>query len=481
METQKTKQGDENLHASLLQRLPGMVYRRSHDRLYTLQFAGDGCRALTGFEPEDLLQNETVAYGDLIHPEDRAAAARKIDDALASRGPFVCLYRLMTATGREKWVLDNGQGVYDAGDNLVALEGIIIDNTERVLAFQQMERRLLERSRKLAALHETLSVATTSGDLQTAMRRALRRALAAAGGDVGFIHLADDGGTTLQLLTHEGLSPTAASALQRVPAGDSAIGWVATRRRPLLLRQGGHDRRLAALLATGCDAGAFLGVPIPAGGRICGVLTVLSRDESRFGNEESELLAAVGEQLGLVVENMRLRRQAEQLLVMEERNRLARELHDSVTQALYSVTLFAEAGHRLLQRGHVEQAGTLGYLLKEASPEELVQAIRRANQGQSSLHPDVALKIVQELHRPAPSTPAPEPLTEREVDVLKLVAKGMSNVAIAADLTVSERTVRTHISNILAKLHLANRTQATLYALRQGLASLEESAPQDSE
>jgi NarL family two-component system response regulator LiaR len=121
------------------------------------------------------------------------------------------------------------------------------------------------------------------------------------------------------------------------------------------------------------------------------------------------------------------------------------------------------------------KAGALGYLLKDSSPQELIQAIRNVYNGRSSLHPDIALKVIRELNKPPAHLPlTEEPLTEREVEVLKLVAQGLSNQAIADKLIVSERTVRTHISNILSKLHLANRTQVALYALRQGLASLDD-------
>ncbi len=121
------------------------------------------------------------------------------------------------------------------------------------------------------------------------------------------------------------------------------------------------------------------------------------------------------------------------------------------------------------------KAGALGYLLKDSSPEELVAAIRQVHQGMSSLHPAIARKLLQELSRPAANKPpSPDPLTEREVEVLKLVAKGGSNRQIADEMTISEATVRTHVSNILGKLHLASRTEAALYALREGLATLDE-------
>ena len=120
------------------------------------------------------------------------------------------------------------------------------------------------------------------------------------------------------------------------------------------------------------------------------------------------------------------------------------------------------------------KAGALGYLLKDSGPEELVQAIHQVYLGESSLHPTIARKLLHELSRPSERPPTPEPLTEREVEVLRLVARGQSNQEIADQLVISEATVRTHVSNILGKLHLASRTQAALYALREGLASLDD-------
>jgi len=116
------------------------------------------------------------------------------------------------------------------------------------------------------------------------------------------------------------------------------------------------------------------------------------------------------------------------------------------------------------------KAGALGYLLKDTPPRSLLQAIRDVYHGESSLHPTIARKLIGELHRPSSPPPAGEELTEREVEVLSLVAQGLSNQEIADQLIVSERTVRKHVSNILGKLHLANRTQAALYAIQTGIA-----------
>jgi NarL family two-component system response regulator LiaR len=120
------------------------------------------------------------------------------------------------------------------------------------------------------------------------------------------------------------------------------------------------------------------------------------------------------------------------------------------------------------------KAGARGYALKDAGARELVGAIRQIYRGEPSLHPDIARKLLQEVRQPTPDRRARDPLTAREVEVLRLLAEGLDNQQIAERLVVAEVTVRSHISRILDKLHVANRVQATLYALREGLADLEE-------
>lgn len=115
------------------------------------------------------------------------------------------------------------------------------------------------------------------------------------------------------------------------------------------------------------------------------------------------------------------------------------------------------------------KAGAQGYLLKDAEPRELIQAIRDVYQDKSSLSPTIARRLMRELQQPPSLPPTDRPLSARELQVLRLVAQGLSNQEIATQLMVSERTIRSHVSNILDKLHIANRTQAALYAIREGL------------
>jgi two-component system, NarL family, response regulator LiaR len=112
------------------------------------------------------------------------------------------------------------------------------------------------------------------------------------------------------------------------------------------------------------------------------------------------------------------------------------------------------------------KAGAHGYLMKDVLPPELVKAIRTVYRGEAQLHPEIARKLMNEFSTPVPTAPKHD-LTERELDVLRLIAQGKSNKEIAEDLILSEKTVKTHVSNILQKLHLSDRTQAAVYALKQ--------------
>lgn len=116
------------------------------------------------------------------------------------------------------------------------------------------------------------------------------------------------------------------------------------------------------------------------------------------------------------------------------------------------------------------RAGALSYLLKDVGPAELADAVRKAADGEAVLHPRVAARVVQELHGAREDIPNPfTELSDREFEVLRLIADGLNNANIAETLVISEKTVKSHVSNILNKLHLADRTQAAVYAWREGV------------
>jgi len=121
------------------------------------------------------------------------------------------------------------------------------------------------------------------------------------------------------------------------------------------------------------------------------------------------------------------------------------------------------------------QAGACGYLLKDVSPDDLVEAIRAAYHGEARLHPDITRKLMEQVAYPVSQTSQSqvEDLTDREMQVVRLVAQGYNNHDIAAELVISEKTVKTHVSNILSKVHLEDRTQLAIYAIKQGLVDVD--------
>jgi two-component system, NarL family, response regulator LiaR len=123
------------------------------------------------------------------------------------------------------------------------------------------------------------------------------------------------------------------------------------------------------------------------------------------------------------------------------------------------------------------KSGALGFLLKDATRVQLLQAIREVANGQASIQPSIAVRVIQEIDHPAHLLYTIDPLTPRELETLKLIARGLSNSEIALELHVHERTVAKYVSSVLEKLQLANRTQAALYAIREGLTEPRDKKP----
>ncbi len=119
------------------------------------------------------------------------------------------------------------------------------------------------------------------------------------------------------------------------------------------------------------------------------------------------------------------------------------------------------------------KAGAMGYMMKDTSSDALIQAIRDTYLGKPALGPDIARKLMDDIQEQEGGGEETGDLTEREIEILQQMALGKTNQEIADELYLSERTVRTHVTNILAKLSLSNRTQAVLYALRQGIAHMD--------
>ena len=340
---------------TLMSHLPGMAYRCHNDSDRSMIFASEGALDLTGFHPAALAQNRTVSYADLIHPDDREAVMERIQVAVEKDQPFRLTYRIRTHSGELKWVSEQGQKVVSAEDGISPLEGLIVDVTERVLAYQMLEQRVADRTRELSALYDVTAVASESLELQTVLDRSLDQVLSVMTSDVGAIHLLEETDRLLHLAASRGVTSNGDDHINAIAVGEGLAGLVIERGEPFTVPDVSVAPR--PLLAIPTRHGqAYVGVPIRAKGRILGVLSVIGVMGRQFDEDEVTLLDSIADHVGVAVDNARLYQQAEQLAVMNERHRLARELHDAVSQSLYSLSLWAEAGRRMVGNGNLSRA-----------------------------------------------------------------------------------------------------------------------------
>lgn len=222
--------------------------------------------------------------------------------------------------------------------------------TPHILAYQGLERQMADRMRKLKALYDILQVAGQAVDLPAMAAQALRRVLTAVRASVGMIHLLDESGRQLQLLAQHGLIDNVVTPLTIIPADDGLAGQALKQKSPVIIPDIQADPNAQPIFRQS-GLKAYAGVTLRVKGKIIGVLGAFWEGKRPFHPEDIELLASAADQIAVAIENYRLRQKAEQLAVMEERTRLARDLHDSVSQALYSMSLLATAGRRLSQSG----------------------------------------------------------------------------------------------------------------------------------
>ncbi len=338
------------------------------DHIYVTEIKRDGTRLnrylshhaaqLTGYPLEKLLNDWSLWPSTLIHPKDRAAAAEQAAQ-LAKGINSEVEYRLIRADGETVWVRDSAR-TQQIDDSAYIVYGVVSDITERKRAEreirelnQELEKRVIDRTRKLAALYEVTAVANKSLELKLTLKLSLERLLNAMRIAAGAIHLLDEQDeTTLSLATEQGLLPNMVASLGALPSDQGLAGLVIEQNKPVLIADLETDPQTPPAIR-GSQFNTYVGVPIRARGQALGVLSILGRSKNQFNEGEVALLTSIADQVGVAVENIRLQKQAQQAAVMRERARLARELHDAVTQSLYSLTLFAEAASELIESGNL--------------------------------------------------------------------------------------------------------------------------------
>lgn len=365
MELQKAKQSLLTLMGSL----PGMAYRGPHNSRREMELVNDRAQELTGYSADNFIAPAVVPYANIIHEEDRERVQAELETAVSQARPFELLYRIRSASNEIKWVLERGDLLYSHDQQLIGLEGFIADITERILAQQLLEQRVVDRTRKLSALYQVMTLAAEQSDLKTILQEALSWVLKAVHGEAGAIHLLDQAEYSLHIAAHEALPAKMLIHLEQLSPVQGLASNILETSVPYITPDIQKDQTVAHLV--GNQFHSYAGLRIHARGHTLGILSIFRKNERVFSEGDTALLLSVADQIGTAVENAQLRRENERLLVLDERNRLARELHDAVTQSLYSLTLFAEVTQRYARAGDLENVAAYSQRIEDTAEKSL--------------------------------------------------------------------------------------------------------------
>ena len=255
-------------------------------------------------------------------------------------------------------------------DDIAGFLLVVTDVTERVLSRQILNRKVVDRTQKLSALYDVMTIAAEPMELNDKLDQSLQRVLAAVHAQAGAIQLLDSNGETLFLAAHQGLAQSFVNKLRVVSADTGISGWITKQQQPLIMPDIKADKRSPENIHQS-GFRAYVGVPMTSRGKIIGILSVFRLVKRPYSQEDISLLDSVADQIGTAVENARLHQANEQLLIIEERNRLARELHDAVTQSLYSLTLYAETSMRFVQSHQFDLAAEYSEHVAETAQQAL--------------------------------------------------------------------------------------------------------------
>jgi PAS domain S-box-containing protein len=366
--------------STLISNLPGIAYRCRNDANWTMEFVSEGSLALTGYGPAELMgADRTITYGDLIQPADKSLVWEAVQSALDEYRPFEIKYRLLTPQST-KWVWERGQGIYNELGEVVALEGFITDISERVMAEQTLEQRVqqrtqeIERRRQVAeGLQDILAVLNSNQSLDEILDYITCQAKRLLETEAVAIYRLQEEQGLLEIEAAYGLSEEYIHNI-KLPLGQGALGRAVLQKEPVVVPDvravfADHsapsmandvvfvDAELRHLLMQMVDRyGAVVGVPIVVKDQVYGGLALYYPQPRDFFKEEIGLATTLADHVALAIENARLLDQVEQTAVMEERQRLARELHDSVSQALYGIGLGIRTARTLLDRESLSEA-----------------------------------------------------------------------------------------------------------------------------
>ncbi len=315
-------------YATLLCNLSSMAYRCRNDERWTMELVSDGCRALTGHAASELLGNRVVAFGDLIHPEDRRRVWEQCQASLEARVPCSREYRIVTAGGEEKWVWDQAHGVYGPSGELLAVEGLVTDITPRKRA-EEIAAALGTVGREMVG---TLDFAAATGVIVTAVLGLFRV-------HHSMLFQLDPESLRLRAVAAAGEGDQEQWIGKTLEPGQGPAGKAVAERRPVASQNVLTDPALA-LAEWQRGNWSALTVPLVVRDRVLGALALWDGAGRAFSDAESRLLSAFADQAGLALQNAELyqasRDLADRLHTLNELNRLVSSTldHDEVLRAI---------------------------------------------------------------------------------------------------------------------------------------------------
>ena len=341
-----------------------------------LEWFGD-VDAKLGYAPGSFPR--TVAgYLRAIHPEDSDQVMAAIEQHLRSGEPYRVEYRVRCQEGQYRYWRDQGSAFWDERGSPYKLVGATSDITERVLAYQTLEESVEERTHELSTLLAVSHTVASTLELEPLLGLILDQ-LRMVVDYVGASVMRLDGDSLVVQAYRGVIDPKRALQVSFSLEKEVLNRQVIEGRKPIIVPHVQADTPLARAFRASAAArpnvpfgyiSCWMGVPLQAKDRVIGMLSFDHSQPNFYTQRDAELAMAFANEAALAIENARLYEQAQELAAVEERQRLARDLHDSVTQSLYGVTLYAEAASRLMSLGNTERAteylGTLGETAREA-------------------------------------------------------------------------------------------------------------------
>ncbi len=292
--TEKALEESRRMLSTLLSNLPGMAYRCQDMPGWPMEFVSDGCFLLTGYNPEELLSGNLL-YGDLIHPEDRDKVWNNVQKALEQKRPFTLTYRVICAGEKEKWVWEQGCGVFDDDDNLLALEGFIIDTTERKLH----EYEIKEKAHQLAVINDIVTIISPTQSSHTIFRKSMERLAKHLGFDLAAIFVYDSRRREFecQYTTGKPIHESFFTKFHTIRIDNEEYAPLLFHRRALFFEGPGLPREF---VDSGLKSAAA--VPIRTDSKVAGIIFVGRIQKETFDETDRVILEALGEKIGKVLE-----------------------------------------------------------------------------------------------------------------------------------------------------------------------------------